>query len=48
MGLVGKKLDKGQPNTRQEGARKALFTLTSINLLNYGDRFVPSAIKVLL
>mmetsp|Transcript_3483 Transcript_3483/g.5780 ORF Transcript_3483/g.5780 Transcript_3483/m.5780 type:complete len:473 (+) Transcript_3483:74-1492(+) len=36
------------PNTRQEGARAALLTLAAINVLNYADRYVPSAIKTLL
>mmetsp|Transcript_1814 Transcript_1814/g.4550 ORF Transcript_1814/g.4550 Transcript_1814/m.4550 type:complete len:471 (+) Transcript_1814:73-1485(+) len=34
-------------NTRQDGARAALLTLSAINVLNYADRYIPSAIKTL-
>jgi MFS family permease len=37
-----------KPDSRQPGARFALFVLTLINLLNYIDRYVPSAVKDLV
>jgi MFS family permease len=33
---------------RQPGSRTALLTLTAINLLNFADRYVPSAVKSLI
>ncbi len=45
---AGKKLSGRYPNTRQEGARKALFILSMINLLNFIDRYIPSAVKELI
>ena len=45
---LGKKLNKNFPGQRQEGARFALIILTLINLLNYADRYVPSAVKELI
>lgn len=42
------KLSSRKYGVRQPGARYALLVLTSINLLNYIDRFVPSAVKVLI
>ena len=33
---------------RQEGARYAVIILTSINLLNYADRYVPASVKDLI
>ena len=33
---------------RQRGARVALLTLSLINLLNYADRYIPSAVKSLI
>ena len=36
------------PGTRQLGARSALLTFTVINILNYADRYVPSAVKTLI
>lgn len=33
------------PRGRVEGARRAVIVLTAINLLNYLDRYVPSAVK---
>lgn len=35
-----------KPGVRQPGARFALAILTLINLLNFIDRYVPSAVKV--
>lgn len=46
-GLNGKKLSNKHPNQRQEGARFALLVFAFINLLNYCDRYVPSAVKPL-
>lgn len=46
--FLGKSLDASHPLSRQEGARYALFVLTSLNLLNYADRYVPAAVKTLL
>ena len=45
--VVGQKLDRQYPNTRQFGASHALRILASINLLNYADRYVPAAVKTL-
>ena len=36
------------PGVRQLGARPALITFTLINMLNYADRYVPSAVKTLI
>ena len=36
------------PGIRQYGAKFALLVLTSINLLNYADRYIPSAVKSLI
>lgn len=37
---------KGTKNgERQPGARRALFTLSCINALNFADRYVPAAVK---
>jgi len=33
---------------RQEGSRFAIIVLTSINLLNYADRYVPASVKDLI
>jgi MFS family permease len=44
----GLRLDDKHRNERQYGARDALLVLTSINLLNYADRYVPSAVKQLI
>jgi hypothetical protein len=33
---------------RQPGSHTALITLTAINLLNFADRYVPSAVKALI
>lgn len=44
----GKQLDASRPCSRQEGARYALLVLTAVNLLNYADRYVPSAVKELI
>mmetsp|Transcript_33126 Transcript_33126/g.77520 ORF Transcript_33126/g.77520 Transcript_33126/m.77520 type:complete len:481 (-) Transcript_33126:18-1460(-) len=46
--MLGKQLQSVAPNRRQEGARAALVTLSAINLLNFADRYVPSAVKTLL
>lgn len=46
--FLSKSLDTSKTNVRQEGARYALFILTCINLLNYADRYVPSAVKTLI
>lgn len=45
--LLGKTLPPNQPHQRQEGARFALLALSALNLLNYADRYVPSAVKPL-
>jgi hypothetical protein len=47
-GLVGRKLDSQFPQTRQLGAKHALWILSLINLLNFADRYVPSAVKQLI
>ena len=44
----GRKLDDKYPNERQYGAKYALYVLTIINLLNFADRYVPSAVKQLI
>ena len=36
------------PGTRQYGARRALIVLTTINFLNFADRYVPSSVKSLI
>ena len=41
-------MQQGQPGTRQYGARNALIVLTTINFLNYADRYVPSSVKSLI
>ena len=51
--FLGKTLTNNpQHNTlnggRQEGARYAIIILTSINLLNYADRYVPASVKDLI
>ena len=48
MMSLGRKLDGKARNTRQEGATRALIVLTLINLLNFIDRYVPSAVKELI
>jgi hypothetical protein len=48
MVVLGKQLDASNPCSRQEGARFALLVLTGINLLNFADRYVPSAVKELI
>jgi hypothetical protein len=45
MGLI---LDDRFPNERQYGARQALLTMTAVNLLNFADRYIPSAVKQLI
>ena len=42
---LGPQLDDQYPLQRQEGAIKALRLLSAINLLNYADRYVLSAVK---
>lgn len=46
----GKVLDAKNaiPGTRQSGAKFALVVLTCINLLNFADRYVTSAVKELI
>lgn len=44
----GKTLTGDFPFARQEGARRALYTLSIINLINYADRYVASAVKSLI
>lgn len=44
----GLKLDDKYRNERQYGARNALLVLTAMNMLNYADRYVPSAVKQLI
>jgi len=44
----GKSLTAKHKNQRQEGASYALIVLSCINLLNFADRYVPSAVKSLL
>jgi len=46
--LLGKSLCQEFSGTRQAGARRALITLSAINLLNFADRYVPSAVKSLI
>ena len=45
MGFKGLKLNYDFPGVRQFGARKGLVILFLINLLNFADRYVPSAVK---
>jgi MFS family permease len=45
---LGRSLDRSHPFTRQYGARFALQILSSINLLNFADRYVPAAVKTLI
>jgi hypothetical protein len=45
---MGMKLDDKYPNERQYGARQGLIVLACINLLNFADRYVPSAVKQLI
>lgn len=42
-GCFGKKV-KGLPDTRQEGARRALLTIFCLYGLNFVDRLIPTAI----
>ena len=44
---TGRTLDDKYPGTRQYGARFALQIFFSLNLLNFADRYVPSAVKTL-
>lgn len=46
--LLGKTLRCQYQGVRQPGARKALLTLSFINLLNFADRYVLSAVKTLI
>ena len=46
--FLGETLDGSFPNVRQYGANNALIVLSTINLLNYADRYVPSAVKELI
>ena len=46
--LLGKSLRNEFSGTRQAGARRALIILSTINLLNFADRYVPSAVKSLI
>lgn len=48
MNLWGLKLGDEFPFTRQYGAKRALYLLTAINMLNFADRYVPSAVKQLI
>ena len=49
LGLqVGHKLLNEFGGTRQPGARWGLSVLSAINLLNFADRYVPSAVKTLI
>lgn len=45
---LGLSLDGRYPCERQFGARQALLVLLAVNLLNYADRYVPSAVKQLI
>ncbi len=45
---LGVDLDRSRPMTRQIGAGAGLIILSSINLLNFADRYVPSAVKQLI
>lgn len=45
---LGRSLGDEFPNVRQYGARYALNILSAINLLNFADRYVPSAVKSLI
>lgn len=45
---TGLTLNEKYPNTRQYGARHALLVLSAVNLLNFADRYVPSAVKQLI
>lgn len=44
---TGKMLDEKFPKYRQYGAKSALYILSSINLLNYADRYIPASVKPL-
>lgn len=46
--VCGKTLNEDYPNIRQYGASFALKIMTSINILNFADRYVPSAVKSLI
>ena len=46
--MLRRNLETAAPNTRQEGARFALYVLTAISLLNYADRYVPASVKTLI
>ncbi len=46
--FIGRHLDGKFPNMRQYGARYAIIVLSAINLLNFADRCVPSAVKELI
>ena len=46
--MLGRSLNSKYPNCRQFGARNALLLLMGINLLNFADRYVPSAVKDLI
>ena len=48
MGCLERTLDGRYPNVRQYGARYAIIVLSMINLLNFADRYVPSAVKQLI
>lgn len=41
----GRKLEGTRRHQRQEGAQFALVVFSTINLLNFGDRYVPNAVK---
>ena len=45
--FMGRKLPMAVPNTRQEGAMKALAIVTMLGTLNFMHQIVGSAVKVL-
>ena len=45
--ILGRSLDDKFPNIRQYGARYAIILLFVMNLINFSDRYIPSAIKPL-
>ena len=46
--MLGLRLDDKFRGIRQLGARRALNILSAINLINFADRYVPSAVKTLI
>lgn len=44
---IGRKLNGGTPNVRQEGAMQALWIITFLSVLNFMDQSLASSVKVL-